>query len=202
MVKKILHLCADIGSDSRYFYLDPEYEVIKIGREIGVENYHPPENIYGIIANPPCTEFSMVSGIKKNTKKGMFLVDHCIRIIKECNPHFWIIENPAAGRLKEFLGKPKFIYQPWQYGSPWTKKTALWGNFKIPPPDYHKWNDVPKLNLYTRPGREKPSLAFLHHQQKIKIPEWEWAYPLIKTDMDFRSMCSDGFSKKFYEYNN
>ena len=56
--KIILHLCADIGSDSRFYNDSDKYEVIKIGKEIGVENYTPPENVYGIIANPPCTEFS------------------------------------------------------------------------------------------------------------------------------------------------
>ena len=49
MKKTILHLCADLGSDSRYYQLDNDYEVIKIGKEIGVENYHPPKNVYGII---------------------------------------------------------------------------------------------------------------------------------------------------------
>ena len=53
-----MHLCADIGSDSRYYQLDDKYEVIKIGIEIGVENYTPPKNVYGVIANPVCAEFS------------------------------------------------------------------------------------------------------------------------------------------------
>ena len=111
MKKIILHLCADVGSDSRYFQLDNEFEVIKIGKDIGVENYNHLKNIYGIIANPVCTEFSTVAGFNKvgNLEDGMFLVDHCLRIIKESNPKFWILENPAKGRLKEILGKPKAI---------------------------------------------------------------------------------------------
>jgi len=40
--KIILHLCADIGSDSKP-YQDAGYDVRLIGRSIGVENYHPPE---------------------------------------------------------------------------------------------------------------------------------------------------------------
>ena len=56
-MKTILHLCADIGSDSKP-YLDNGYNVIRVGKEIGVENFTPPEDVYGIIANPPCTEFS------------------------------------------------------------------------------------------------------------------------------------------------
>jgi hypothetical protein len=141
--------------------------------KIGVENYHPPEDVYGIIANPVCTEFSIARGFDKegDYEKGMFLVKECQRIIAECNPVFWVIENPATGRLKEFLGKPLMTYEPWHYGSPWTKKTALWGKFNIPPKAYPRWEDVPKNPaLYVRPGRPKPSMAFLHKSAIKHIP--------------------------------
>ena len=153
MNKIILHLCADIGSDSKP-YQDAGYDVRLIGRSIGVENYHPPENVHGVIANPVCTEFSVAKGFHKkgNYEKGMFLVNECLRIIKECKPTFWALENPANGKLKDFLGKPTMIYEPWMFGSPWTKKTALWGKFNKPVPKYHKWQDVPKNHaLYIRP---------------------------------------------------
>ena len=204
MKKIILHLCADIGSDSRYFQLDDEFEVIKIGKDIGVENYHPPKNVFGVIANPVCTEFSIAKGfhINGDLEKGMFLVNHCIRIIKECSPKFWVIENPATGKLKDFLGKPNFIYQPWEFGSPWTKKTALWGKFNIPTKLFNKWEDLEKIeSLYIRGNRKKPSLVYLHKNDKYKIKEWEWAYDLINDDMSLRSMCSDGFAKTFYVAN-
>lgn len=204
MKKVILHLCADLGSDSRFYQLDDNYQVILIGEKIGVENYTPPENVYGIIANPVCTEFSTANGFHKQNdlQKGMFLVKHCQRIISERNPEFWVIENPANGRLKEFLGKPKITYQPWRYGSPWTKNTALWGKFNIPEPLYNKWEDVPKNEkLYVRPNRSKPALAFLHKSAVDLIPEFEWAKEYIKTDADIRSMCSQGFAKAFYEAN-
>lgn len=171
--KVILHLCADIGSDSRFYQLDNDYEVIMIGEEIGVENYTPPKNVHGIISNPVCTEFSTANGFHKQRDyaKGMEMVQHCLRIIKEANPKWWVMENPANGRLKNFIGDPKITYQPWEYGSPWTKKTALWGDFIMPKPFYSKWEDVPKLdNLYVRPGRPKPSLAFLHKSAVELIP--------------------------------
>ena len=41
MKKIILHLCADIGSDSRFYDISDDYEVIRIGEEIGVENNAP-----------------------------------------------------------------------------------------------------------------------------------------------------------------
>ena len=35
--KLILHLCADLGSDSRFYQLDDNYEVVMVGEKIGVE---------------------------------------------------------------------------------------------------------------------------------------------------------------------
>lgn len=205
MKKIILHLCADLGSDSRYYQLDDNYEVILIGEKIGVENYEPPENVYGIIANPVCTEFSNIQGRREEEKdyeKGMYLVNHCLRIIEKCKPDFWVIENPAKGDLHKFLGKPILKYQPWQYGSPWTKETALWGEFNVPKKVFDKWEDVPKNEkLYIRPTRKKPSLAILHKSSKELIPEMDWAKHLINDDMSIRSWCSQGFAKALYEAN-
>jgi len=85
MKKIILQLCADTGSDTKPYQDDPNYEVILIGSKIGVENYHPPKNVHGIIANPPCTNFSSVRTTAKtpsDEKEGMRLVIECQRIIK------------------------------------------------------------------------------------------------------------------------
>lgn len=215
MTKTILHLCADIGSDSK-IWSDNGYEIIKIGKEIGIENYTPPKKVYGVIANPPCTEFSTarINGKARNPDEGMFLVEHCLRVVEECNPTFWVIENPAKGVLKNYLGKPQYKYQPWWFGSPWTKQTALWGKFNIPERKYHKWEDVPKNdNLYIRPGRQKPSLAFMHARAHMKfIQEFS---PFLESvlnqpsrvssgvgaDMSFRSLCSQNFMQAFFEVN-
>lgn len=200
--KIILHLCADTGSDTKP-YKDAGYDVRLIGSDIGVENYHPPKNVYGIIANPVCLEFSTArsDGKARNPEEGMFLVRECQRIIAECNPVFWVIENPATGALKNYLGKPQFIYQPWEFGSPWTKKTALWGKFNVPEKKYKKWEDVPKIpELYTRPGRGKPSLAFMHKSAFHLIPEFHYL-PVPDSDMEFRSLCSQKFAKAFFEAN-
>ena len=214
--KIILQLCADTGSDTKP-YSDAGYTVILVGKDIGVENYHPPNNVYGIIANPVCLEFSTAraNGKARNPDEGMFLVKECQRIISECNPVFWVIENPARGVLRHYLGKPQYQYQPWQYGSPWTKHTALWGKFNIPPVLYHNWNDVPKISeLYTRPNRVKPSLAFMHARKHMKyIPEFA---PFLEEitkkpsrdkvnggggDMEFRSLCSQKFAQAFMKAN-
>lgn len=202
MGKTILHLCADTGSDTKP-YRDNGYNVILVGSSIGVENYHPPKDVYGVIANPVCLEFSTArsNGKARNPEEGMKLVRECQRIISECNPKFWVIENPATGVLKNFLGDPTYQYEPWWYGSPWTKKTALWGKFNIPERKYYKWEDVPKLEgLYQRPGRGKPSLAFMHKSHYHKIPEFQ-GLPVPDSDMEFRSLCSQKFAQAFYEVN-
>lgn len=202
--KIILHLCADTGSDSK-IYRDNGYEVICIGKAIGVENYHPPKGVYGIIANPVCTEFSTAraDGKARNPEEGFKLVYECLRIINEVgqdNLKFWVIENPARGVLGDYLGKPRFTYQPWEYGSPWAKHTALWGKFNIPPKKYTKWEDVGKIpELYIRPGRGKPSLAFNHKNHKRFIREFDCFE--VDSDMEFRSLCSQKFAQAFFKAN-
>jgi hypothetical protein len=201
-MKTILHLCADTGSDSKP-YKDAGYNVILVGSDIGVENFTPPHDVYGIFANPVCTEFSTArsNGKARNPDEGMFLVEHCLRIIEEAKPHFWVIENPAKGVLKDYIGPPKYQYEPWWYGSPWTKRTALWGNFNIPQRVYQKWEDVPKLEgLYQRPCRGKPSLAFMHKSHYHKIPEFQ-TLPVPQSDMEFRSLCSQKFAQAFFNVN-
>lgn len=191
-MKTILHLCADTGSDSKP-YKDAGYNVILVGKDIGAENYRPPVGIHGVIANPVCLEFSTArtNGKARNPEEGMKLVYECRRIIAEAMPQWWVIENPAKGVLKEFLGKPQYEYEPWWYGSPWTKRTALWGKFNIPPRVYFKWENVPTLKgLYTRPGRSKPSLAFMHK-----------SHAKVISDTEFRSLCSQKFAQAFYEVN-
>lgn len=197
----ILHLCADTGSDTKP-WKDAGYEVILVGKSIGVENYHAPKGVVGVIANPVCLEFSTArsNGTARNPDAGMFLVQHCLRIIEEAKPKWWVLENPAKGVLKNYLGEPRYKYEPWWYGSPWTKKTALWGQFTIPERTYTNWEHVPKIpGLYTRPGRPKPSLAFMHKNHKRFIREFDCFE--VDSDMEFRSLCSQKFAKAFYEAN-
>lgn len=207
MKKVILHLCADTGSDSKPYQDDPEYEVRLIGSDIGVENYHVTEPIYGIFANPVCTEFSTArsNGKARNPEEGMFLVNECFRIINEAmyfgELKFYVIENPARGVLHKYLGEPVAKYEPWHYGSPWTKQTALWGDFNMPKRIYDKWEDVPKNpKLYVRPGRGKPSLAFMHKSAQRLIPEFD-VFEQVDSDMEFRSLCSQKFAQAFKEAN-
>ena len=96
--KIILHLCAsEFGSDTRD-YREAGYDVRAITKEVGVENYHPPKNVYGIIANPPCTMFSRARTTAKTPRdfvEGMRLARRCLEIIWECETdkhlRFWAL---------------------------------------------------------------------------------------------------------------
>ncbi len=192
--KIILHLCADIGSDSKP-YKEAGYDVRLVGSDIGVENYHPPKNVYGIIANPPCTMFSIARSRAKtprDLREGMRLIKECLRIIWECqypcdgnrtksNLKFWAIENPATGALKNFLGRPTFSYSPHEFGADYSKQTALWGLF----------NDPSKLF----PNAPKPLNSNM--KTKVSILTHKNSYDR----MNARSMCYEGFANAFFNAN-
>ena len=93
--------------------------------------------VRGVLAAPPCTEFAG-SGARWWEDKGegplfdgLALVDACCRIILMHRPQWWVIENPV-GRLNRWLGDPDYIFNPSDYGDPYTKKTCLWGHFNAP----------------------------------------------------------------------
>ena len=193
--KVILHLCADIGSDTLP-YQEAGYDVRMIGSDIGVENYHPPENVYGIIANPPCTMFSIArtkAKTPRDLREGMKLVKECLRIIWECQYKcdfykptsllkFWCIENPETGYLKRFLGKPTFKYQPYEYGANYSKGTALWGWFNLPVKPL-LYNPIPK-------GRSL--VGDVTTIMNISDPYER---------MNSRSVCLYSFAQSFFEAN-
>lgn len=196
--KIILHLCAKEGSDSAP-YRDAGYDVRIISEEIGVENYIPPPNVYGIIANPPCTMFSIARSNPKeprDLREGMRLVKECLRIIWECqyvctgnsnqrSPlEFWAVENPGSGFLRWFLGRPAFEYSQAEYGGIYSKKTALWGDFNLPTRPI-LWNPLPSGQTIS--GSSKNILG--------KRAEH------TGHDMQTRSRCPINFAKAFYEAN-
>jgi len=200
--KIILDLCGGTGSWSKP-YKDVGYDVRLITLpDYDVTTYEPPRNVYGILAAPPCTEFSILNCIdaprRRKPEEGMRVVDACLKIIKECSPKFWALENPV-GFLREYLYEPKYTFQPWWFGDAWTKRTDIWGDFNIPKRKYNKWDDVSKLDIYIRPNREKPSIAYLHKSAQKSIPQLQ--HFLINTDADLRAITPPCFAKAFYEAN-
>ena len=88
------------------------------------------EEVYGILAAPPCTHFAG-SGARwwkekglEPLRDGLSIVDAVFRIVFAHKPKFWVLENPV-GRLVHYIGRPKMIFNPCDYGDPYTKKTCL-----------------------------------------------------------------------------
>lgn len=200
--KIILDLCGGTGSWSRP-YKEAGYDVRIITLpDNDVLTYQPPDNVYGILAAPPCTEFSVLNAIaaprERKPEEGMLIVNACLKIIHKCNPTFWALENPV-GYLRQYIGSPAFTLQPWWYGDAWTKKTDIWGRFNTPQRLYNDWDDVPKLPIYVRLNRQKPSIAYLHKSAQKLIPQLQWA--TVKTDADLRAITPPGFAKAFFKAN-
>lgn len=133
----ILDLCGGTGAWSKP-YQDAGYDVRLITLpEHDVRLYQPPDNVYGILAAPPCTHFAR-SGARWWKKKGIgalmeavSILDACLHIIASTDPEWWALENPI-GRISLFLGEPRLKFDPHYYGDPWTKRTWVWGDFNIP----------------------------------------------------------------------
>lgn len=130
--KLILDLCGGTGAWSRP-YVKAGYDVRLVTLpENDVRFYQPPENVHGILAAPPCTEFSLAKGNHtRDFLTGMEIVEACLKIIWQCHPKFWCLENPR-GFLRQFLGKPPLTVRYWWYGDGLDKPTDLWGYFRFP----------------------------------------------------------------------
>jgi hypothetical protein len=147
--KIILDLCGGTGSWSKP-YKDAGYDVRLITLpEWDVRGFIidscpdgiNPYKIYGILAAPPCTQFSLARTTAKtprNFHDGMDIVRACLQIIWSVAEwhtsgclKFWALENPR-GYLRKFLGKPAFSFYQWEFGDNGIKPTDLWGNFNDP----------------------------------------------------------------------
>lgn len=214
MKKIILDLCGGTGAWSKYYAQNPEYKVynltlpdyniVRLSELPSEVSYALQEGkVYGILAAPPCTQFSIARNdttAKKarDMEKGMEVVHACLKIIwwaqykkfrKGDGLKFWCLENPASGYLTRFLGKPAMIFEPYEYGDPYTKKTALWGNFKEP-----KKNPVKA----TRGSMVKYASQF----DDLKPVDSEYQKKLgIDTRTIRRSITPEGFTKAFYKAN-
>ena len=136
MGKIILDLCGGTGAWSKP-YSAAGYDVRNITLpDYDVRTYKAPENVYGILAAPPCTMFSKArttSKVPRDFNQAMSIVRACLEIIWTARAagslKFWALENPATGYLRHFLGHPCFVFQPVEFGHNYTKMTALWGYF-------------------------------------------------------------------------
>lgn len=182
----ILDLCGGTGAWSKP-YKDAGYDVrIVTLPEENVIDYIPPENVYGILAAPPCQMFSLArttAKIPRDLRQGMECVEACLEIIWECRKRnklgFWALENPM-GILRQFLGVPPFTFQPYEFGANYSKRTDIWGYFKIPKKNPRELTEEEK-DLCNRNARKLLSTG--------------------DTQDARRSITPEGFAKAFFKAN-
>jgi site-specific DNA-cytosine methylase len=178
----ILDLCGGTGAWSKP-YADAGYDVRLVTLpEQDVRTYVPPENVHGILAAPPCTEFA-VSGAKWWATKPKRLLSEavevwaaCMRIITAAAPSWWALENPV-GRLRRWAGPPAWSFQPWEYGDRQFKRTLIWGTAKRPAPTVTKEPKRTNANQSVWRAAPSPERAAL------------------------RSVTMPGFARAFFEAN-
>lgn len=108
-----------VGVDILYFEPAPKYDIV--------------------FAFPPCTDLAN-SGARWFKDKGLpklidalTLVNRCREICERLGVPY-MIENPV-GQLSTYWRKPDHMFDPCDYGDPYTKKTCLWtGNGFVMPP--------------------------------------------------------------------
>ena len=95
----------------------------------------PPDVLW---ASPPCQEFSRTA-MPWCRKKGppepsMELVEAALRVVEECRPHYWVLENVrgAVPYLAPLLGAPRVVAGP-----------------------FHLWGYFPPFRLHVAPFKER-----------------------------------------------
>lgn len=195
MKKIILDLCGGTGSWSKP-YRDAGYDVrvITLPR-YDVTTYELPDQpVYGILAAPECTQFSLArttARVPRDLRKGMILVEACMHLIWEARKRyklaFWAMENPQ-GILRQFMGKPAFTFHPNDFGDLYTKRTDLWGYFNSP-------------TKHPVPIPERIQMSLVKNNRLLpKLPDgYKPAYG--RRDAAQRSMTPPGFAMAFFRAN-
>lgn len=123
-------------------YADAGYRVTRVDLSLGVDiletsakDFTP---VHGILAAPPCTDFSgsgarwwQYKDADGRTAESVRLLEHTMRLIHDLAPAWWVLENPV-GRLERLVpsvGQKAMTFNPCDYGDPYTKRTCLWGEF-------------------------------------------------------------------------
>jgi hypothetical protein len=183
----ILDLCGGTGAWSKP-YQEAGYDVRILTLPIDIRLLEPLGKVHGILAAPPCTEFSFAKhyhgkgNYTHDFKEGLSIVDACFRLIVLCNPEWWALENPK-GYLRRFLGNPQLTFDPWQYGDLYQKKTDLWGRFTLPETII----------------KEKPKDLIKFSLLKSKEIRPEMYGKLSRTER--RAMTPQGFAQAFFTAN-
>lgn len=157
------------------------------------------QRLAGLIVQPPCTAFAGSGALHWEGKDTGWPEKHrdgnmdqifdtfteymqaltwiAWELKQRYNPHFWVFENPV-GRIEELCPelKPykKLIFQPWEFGDPYTKRTVLYGEFNA---------DLPRSPVEPTEGSKMHTL------------------PPSEDRAAIRSQSPKGFAQAFFEAN-
>jgi len=210
--KIILDLCGGTGSWSAP-YKEAGYEVINVTLpSYDVRTYDPPENVYGILAAPPCDQLSFArtnAKAPRDLKDSLSIVQGCLSIIWKCQQRldsqvqkysplkFWALENPKA-MLQWYLGKPAYVFNPWEFGDAYKKTTCLWGWFKEPKKLYSNVHDI------TMEDQIKKHLTHSNPLPKFDMMKSKDIHPEQfgkLTRKERRAITPRGFAEAFFKAN-
>jgi len=224
----ILDLCGGTGSWSEE-YREAGYNVIIVTYpEYDVRTFRTPSGVWGILAAPPCTDFSL-SGAQYwpakdadgRTAEAVVIVEACLRIVEEAGPDlvFWSLENPI-GRIQDLvpaIGPVMLEFDPFEY--------AGWGDMAY----LCKCGGLPfeyELGKYGCPNCCGENVAKLIYKDaytkrtrlwgEFSIPEKKRVPPIRFTSQgswlqalggdseqtkELRSITPQGFARAFFEAN-
>jgi hypothetical protein len=128
----------------------------------------------------PCDCWGIMANVRWKERSREFVLLHAqiliknLRIIYESSPKFWCVENPP-GKMRRFLGEPRWQFDPSEFGENYHKKTLLWGKFNFPErPIFQEEQAI--IKDYIRQGR-------------------------VKNRKETRAITPPGFANAFFEAN-
>lgn len=198
MSQIIIDLCGGTGSWSKP-YKEAGYDVWNITHPhsdvFTWEGYKEFPSVFGILAAPTCTHFSLARTTAKTPRnlEGAFkLVNKCLEIIWYCRFHkdlkFWALENPT-GYLRQLLGKPPLVMNPSDYGAGYTKKTDIWGYYNMPKKSKRKLTE------------EEKARCAINNRVLPELPEDYILPDNFKAQQARRSMTDEHFARAFFKAN-
>jgi len=157
---------------------------------------HGNDNVWAILAAPPCTDFAS-SGAQYwkskdadgRTELSNELVRQVLRTVELLRPAVWAMENPV-GRMAKLNELPpaQLTFQPNLYGNPYTKKTLLWGNFN---------NQLPQAPVEPTDGSKIIKISGNNKYERSLTPEG-FAYSFFTANNPVNMTQEDRLSREFH----
>jgi hypothetical protein len=162
---------------------------------------------WGLLAAPPCTDISKAGAWTwprkdaemapapyapwTQTEYSIALVEIVLHLVQLFPWKWWVIENPP-GRMERLVPEMAFfrqmMFNPFEYGDAYTKKTVLWGSFN---PNLPRKPVLPELVRIKGGGR-----------YYYASPMWAKTGGKSERTKTIRSKTPAGFAKAFFEANN